>query len=148
MLVISRETNPFDHTGIVFDERALGMIGATGVPVKQVFTLKLVGFVFDSKLTWGPMSAAITNKARMRLGALHRLRPVLDDANLKTMYIMFIRSIMEYGGVQFQGAADRHLARLDCIQESTMKLGNFQIESLQSRRDAATTALVSKLLDR
>jgi hypothetical protein len=54
---------------------------------------------------------------------------------------------MEYGGAQFQGAAASHLAKLDAIQESAMKLGNFEIESLQSRREASTTSLVFKLLD-
>jgi hypothetical protein len=147
MMVVSKRRVPFDPTGIVFDERRPDKIGVAGIPIKQVSSLKLVGFVFDCKLTWGPMIAAIAKKARMRLGALRRLRPLLDDANLKTMYIMFIRSIMEFGGAQFQGAAASHLDKLDVIQESAMKLGNFEIESLQSRREAATAALVFKLLD-
>jgi hypothetical protein len=147
MMVISRRQLPFDPTGIVFDERRPEKIGIAGIPIRQVTSLKLVGFVFDCKLTWGPMITAIAKKARMRLGALRRLRPLLNDANLKTMYIMFIRSIMEFGGSQFQGAADCHLAKLDRVQESAMKLGNFEIESLQSRREAVTAALLFKLLD-
>jgi hypothetical protein len=147
MMVISNKRVPFDPTGIVFDERRPDMIGVAGIPVKQVKSLKLVGFLFDCKLTWGPMIDAIAKKARIRLGALRRLRPLLNDSNMKTMYIMFVRSIMEYGSAQFQGAAESHLVKLDRIQESAMKLGNFMIEPLKHRREAATASLVFKLLD-
>jgi hypothetical protein len=147
MMVVSNKDVPFDPYGVVFDERAPGKIGIGGIPVKHVSSMKLVGFTFDPKLTRKPMIDAIAKKARIRLGALRRLRPLLSDENMKTMYIMFVRSIMEYGGVQFQGARDTHLAKLDRIQASAMKLGNFEIESLKQRRDAATASLIFKLLD-
>ena len=44
---------------------------------------------------------------------LTRLRPLLDNKNLECMYTTFIRPIMEYGSVQFMGAASTHLAQLD-----------------------------------
>jgi hypothetical protein len=31
--------------------------------------------------------------------------PMLDAENMKTMYIAFIRSVLEYGSVQYMGAA-------------------------------------------
>ena len=60
---------------------------------------------------------------------------------------MFIRSIMEYNSVSWMGAAESHLSKLDRIQLSAQKIGSFDVESLQCRRDAAALSLALKLLD-
>jgi len=72
---------------------------------------------------------------------------MLDNTNLTMMYTMFVRSIMEYGNVVYMGAAKSHLDKLDRVQESAMKLGGFEVESLESRREAATISLAFDLLD-
>ena len=59
------------------------------------------------------------------------------------MYIMFIRSIMEYGSLVYMGAAKSHLDKLDRVHESAMKLCGFEIESLESRREAAAVQWAS-----
>ena len=38
---------------------------------------------------------------------------MLDDNNMKTMYTMVVRSVMEYGNVVYMGAAQTHLQKLD-----------------------------------
>jgi hypothetical protein len=81
------------------------------------------------------------------LGMLTRLRPLLDDQNMETMYTTFIRPILEYGSIQFMGAADTHLHKLDAVQRAAERIGRFQVESLQSRREAAAISLTFKLLD-
>ena len=118
-----------------------------GVPVEQVSQLKLVGYTFDSKMTWGPMIDSLTKKARIRVGALYRMRSMLDSDNLKLMYIAFIRSILEYGSVQFMGAGKSHLEKLDRIQRSAERIGNVKLESLHTRREASLLSLIFKLLD-
>ena len=115
--------------------------------MEQVEELKLCGFIFDVKMRWGPMIDMLAKKARSRMAALKRLRFVLDDANMKTMYIMFVRSVMEYGNVVYMGAADSHLAKLDRVQKSAEQIGNFTVESLECRREAAAISLALKLLD-
>ena len=137
MIVMSNRAEPFDPTGINFD----------GEQVVQVETMKLVGFTLDCKLTWKPMVEAIAKKARIRLGALRRLKRHLDSNNIKTMYTAFVRSTMEYGNMLYMGAAPSTLKMLDNIQESAMKIGGFEIESLSSRREAAAVAFALRLLD-
>ena len=63
------------------------------------------------------------------------------------MYTTFIRPIMEYGSVQFMGAAPTHLAQLDQIQRTAEEIGRFTIESLHSRREAAAISFTLKLLN-
>ena len=136
MMLVSQKHTPFDLTGIVMDGKA----------VEQMTQMKLVGFIFDSKMRWGQMIDKVARKARARLAALRRLVPVLDAGNLKTMYMMFIRSCIEYGSVLYMGAADTHLQKLDRIQASAERMCGFQLESLESRRDAAAMSLALKLL--
>ena len=54
---------------------------------------------------------------------------------------------MEYGNMLYMGAAPSTLKILDSIQESAMKIGGFEIESLSSRREAAAAAFALRLLD-
>ena len=117
--------------------------------VEVVEVQKVVGYTLDSKLTWGPMVNALAVKARKRLAALVRLKPMLDSENLKTVYTMFIRSILEYGYIAVPSSlgADSHLNKLDRIQASAEKIGGFKIETLGSRREAAAVAFSLKLMD-
>jgi hypothetical protein len=127
--------------------KGLDKIHMGGVVLEQVSQMKLVGFVFDSKLSWGPMVDRLAAKARSKLGALRRLKPFLSSEVMKLMYTAFIRSGMEYGSLLYMGAADSHLSKLDRVQLSAQKLAGFEVESLRSRRDAACLSLACKLLD-
>ena len=77
------------------------------------------------------------------------LRHLLDDANMKTIYCTFVRPILEYGSVQFMGAAGTHLEKLDAVQraQAAKKIGGFEVESLQSRREAAAISFTLKIMD-
>ena len=107
----------------------------------------LVGLKIDNKMRWGPMVKKLATKARQRIGALNRVRHLLNSQNLKTLYMMFIRSIMEYNSVCWMGAAQSHLSSLDRIQHTAEKMRGFTAEPLQARRDATTMSLALKLLD-
>ena len=89
----------------------------------------------------------LATKARQRIGALCRVRHLLNGENLKTIYLMFIRSIMEYNSVCWMGAAQSHLSKLDRIQASAERIGGFKVESLGCRREAAAMSIALKLLD-
>ena len=59
------------------------------------------------------MIDGMAKKARKRLGMLSRLRPLLSDSNMESMYVSLIRPIMEYGSMQWMGAAQCHLDKFD-----------------------------------
>ena len=118
-----------------------------GAPIKRKPAVKLVGYLFDEKMTWSGMIEANAKKARQRIGMLSRLRHLLDDRNMKTMYCTFIRPILEYGSVQYMGAAPTHLGRLDSVQRMAERIGHFEVEPLQSRREAAAMSFTLKLMD-
>ena len=49
--------------------------------------------------------------------------------------------------MQFMGAADTHLKKLDSIHEKAQRIGNFTLGPLKSRREAAAISFTLKLLD-
>ena len=102
VMVVSQKRVPFDPSGIVFDTNELSVVDTT----------TLVGLKMDSRMRWGPMVDHLAVKARKRIGAMSRVRHLLDSSNLKTIYLMFIRSIMEYNSVSWMGAAESHLSKL------------------------------------
>jgi hypothetical protein len=93
------------------------------------------------------MNDKLAKKARVRLGAIRRLKPMLDSTNLETMYKMFVRSILEYDSVVYMGATKSHLAKHDRVKKSAERIGGFTVESLGSRREAAAVSLGLDLLD-
>lgn len=135
---------PHMRRGARFD--LLGQLSMGGKPIKQVDQMKLVGYTFDSRMTWGPMVDRLARKARCKLGAIRRLSKFLDPQNLKLMYTTFVRSGLEYGSVLYMGAADSHLLKLDRIQHSAQAMGGFVVEGLGARREAACVKLACKLM--
>ena len=105
MVVVLQKRRPFNPDGVVFDGFKL--------PVKPC--IKLVGYTIDSNLRWGQIIDRIAKKARSRIVALRRIQPYLTKDNVKTIYTMFIRSVMEYGSVTWMGAANSHLSKLDRV---------------------------------
>ena len=125
--IFSRKPNPIDPYGMMFLEH---------------HEVEVVGV---QKLTYGPMVDGFAKKARKRLAALVRLKPMLDSGNLKTMHTMFVRSIMEYGSIAWMGAADTDLKKLDRVQAAAEKVGGFTVEALGVRREAVAVEFSLKL---
>ena len=78
---------------------------------------------------------------------------MLDDKSIMRAYKTFVRSKIEYGSLAYcWGAAERHLKKLDRIQESAVALlrnpdPSLLPPSLESRREQAAIGFTCKLLD-
>ena len=138
-MVISRKSaaNAFKPDGIHFMGRA----------VEPVEELKLVGFIFDPKMTMKPMVDHVARKARQKLGAIKRLQHHLDSKNLEQMFKAFVRSSLEYGNLHYMSAGESIKSKLDKVQAAAERLGGFSVEPLRSRREAALIGFAFKLLD-
>ena len=136
-MVFSQEKCPFDASQLVFE----------GFPVEQVKDSKVVGYVLDSKLRWGKMIEMLARKAKGRIAALQRVKHLLSSNNLRPVYTMFIRSIMEYGSVAWCGVAVSHLQKLDRIQDRAKRIGGFEVDSLAAKREAAVLSFDLKLMN-
>lgn len=108
--------------------------------------LLLVGYLFDSKLTWGPFVDKLASKARRALGVVRSIRRLLRSSDLAVLFKAFVRSTVEYGMLGYMAAAPSHLAKLEKVQESAERLCDAGFPSLSGRRDAGAFGLICKLL--
>ena len=134
--LISRKRTPFDVSRLRFQ----------GKEIDFVKELKLVVFTFDSIMTMEPMVKKTSKKSRAKIAALFRLRSYLSSDNLELMYKASVRSVMEYGSLEYMLAAPSNLQELDRNQATAKRLGGFKVESLVSRRDTSLIGLVFMLL--
>jgi len=127
---------------------AIDRLQFDGVYVGYENELKVVGVIYDHKLTWGPMLAEMTGRGRRALGYLNRLGRLVTPYDIAQVYRYFVRSKMEYGNASYIGAAKSHLARLDAVQGRAERLsGGILFQPLAGRRDAACFGLLCKILD-
>ena len=80
--------------------------------ISEVNSIKVLGFTFDSLLTWEPHITDILSHARQRAGQLYRCRSLLTNQDMTNIYKSWIRPMLEYGNILYSGAAATHLNRL------------------------------------
>ena len=84
--------------------------------IPEVSSIKVLGFLFDSALTWQKHIDSVLCRGKQRLGQLYRYRSLLGSQGIATAYKSWIRPSLEYGTILYSGAAQSHLARLDSFQ--------------------------------
>ena len=118
-----------------------------GVLIKESKVLSILGFHFDSHLTWGYMIDTTVQRCRQRLGCLRRVSEYLGTEGLSLAYRAFVCPVAEYGGILLLGASATQLAKLDCMQQFAEQLCSSSFVPLSRRRHAAALGLLCKLLD-
>ena len=97
----------------------------------EVDTHKYLGIYLSSDGSWHKQIGYIKEKAWARINIMGRLRLVLDRKSLETIYISFIKPILEYGNEICD----------NCQQYEKDDLEKIQIEG--ARMATVTTKLVS-----
>ena len=111
-LTVSRKRDPNKNPPLVMD----------GIPFAERKTLKILGYMFDSKGLWSTHIEQTVKEAHQRLGAINRVKQYLKDDGVCIAYKAFVRSKLEYGNLIYWGAAETHLAKLDCVQQQAQRL--------------------------
>ena len=119
-----------------------------GVAVEEVTTLRLLGVTFDNTMNFGQHLRSVTLRATQRIGFLRKASPVLDPPGRLTAYKGFVRPLMEYCPLVWNGAAPSHLARLDRVQKRALSLigPGAVVDSLALRRTISGLCVLFKLM--
>ena len=87
-----------------------------GSVVEMVSELKILGVIFDSKLTFEKQVGAIAASASMRVGILRKIMSVFRDvAIVSKCFRAFILLVLEYCSPVWMSAATSHLSLLDRV---------------------------------
>ena len=103
---------------------------------------RVLGFTFDSLLTWEPHIVSILNRGKQRASQVYCCRSLLTSQALSLMYKSWIHPALEYGSILYAGAASTHLQRLDCLQSRIEQTCSSHFQSLLHRRNASIIGLV------
>ena len=118
-----------------------------GVLIKESKVLSILGFHFDSRLTWDYMIDSTVRCCRQRLGCLRRISEYLGTEDLSLAYRPFVHPVAKYGGIFLLGASATQLSKLDCMQQFAERLCSSSFVLLSRRHHAAALGLLCKLSD-
>ena len=96
-----------------------------GQPIKIDKTVKFLGLIFDSKLTWNAHIAYIEEKCKKRLNLMRMLSGQTwgaSKSSLLTIYRVLIRSILDYGSIVYNSTSLTNKRRLDAIQHRALRI--------------------------
>ena len=106
LMLISRRSVPSDLTPLKIGDTVL----------QRVETHKHLGLWFDTKLTWSYHIDQTCTKASRRINMMMPLKYKLFRNTLETIYIAYVRPILEYGDVIFDNCTENLKSDLENIQ--------------------------------
>ena len=90
--------------------------------INEVTKHKHIGLWLENNLSWHEHIHNISTKAEKKLNIIKQMKFKLARKTLEKLYFSFIRPILEYGDVVWQGASHSDLRKLDVIQVEAMRL--------------------------
>ena len=134
--------------------------------VERCSRVRDLGIILDSKLTFIEHYNAIINKANSMLGFIKRFCFNFQDPyTIKTLYIAYVRSILEYCSIVWSPFQITHIERIESVQKQFMlyalrKLGwtalplpsykarcmLINIQTLKERREFAMISFVNDIV--
>ena len=105
-MIISRKSIPTGRQPVIFGNN----------PLKNVCNHKHLGLWFDTKLSWSYHIDQICIQASKRLNMMLPLKYKLSRNTLETMYISYVRPILEYGDIIFDNCSTLLKNNLEKIQ--------------------------------
>lgn len=156
VITFSRRKSPFLHT------YSIG-----GKAVSRVSLIKDLGVLLDNKLSFNNHVEYIANKANRSWGMLRRYACEFSDPYvIRTLYLSFVRSLLEYASIVWYPYYNVHISRIESIQkrflrftlrglpwvdpnnlppyQSRLKL--ISLESLEVRRTVARVLFLHRIL--
>ena len=106
LISLKRDLFPSPHCPLTMDDTI----------ILETSSIKVLGFHFDSLLTWEPQISDILGCARRGAGQLYCCCSLLTQNNMCTVYKSWIRPTLVYGNILYSGAATTHLHHLDALQ--------------------------------
>ena len=73
------------------------MIGNNNIQRKS--SMKLLGVLLDEQISWNDHVRTVKNKITKNIGLLHRVSEFLNEDSLKTVYLSYINSYLNYTNI-------------------------------------------------
>lgn len=111
-LLLSRKSNHINHPPVFMNNHL----------ISEVKEHKHLGVFLSHDLSWHKQIEYIKSKAWKRVNIMRSLKFKLDRVSLETVYITFIRPILEYGDILFDNCTQQEKYELDKIQNEAARV--------------------------
>ena len=111
--------------------------------IEEVKSFTYLGLSFSHNLKWNNHIEEVSIKARKRLSAMSPLKKMLDRKALHSIYMAFVRPVMEYGIVVWGGSYDNDIYKLEQINIAAMRLISGATANSNIHNLYIETALIS-----
>ena len=104
------------------------------VQIEEVEYHKHLGVIISNDCSWHQHISYIKQKAWCRINIMRKLKFKLDRKSLETIYIAFIRPILEYADVIWDNCADYEKEQLEKIQNEAARIatGTTKLVSIEN----------------
>ena len=103
--------------------------------INEVTSHKHIGFIFTNDCNWHEHIDYVKTKAWFRINIMRKLKFQLDRKSLETIYISFIRPLLEYANVVWD----------NCTQYESNELEKIQIEAARIVTGATKLVILHSL---
>lgn len=115
----------------------------------RVNSIRDLGVMMDSKVSFNPHIDNILNRAFKNLGFITRIsKPLKKISTLKLLYNSFVRSILEFASVVWNPSYQIHINRIEKVQKKFVKLLNYRCHRLDSYENSLNYYNLTSLLNR
>ena len=111
-LLVSRKINKYHHPPLFMQD----------CQITEVESHKHLGLYLSNDCTWHEHINYITEKAWYRINILRKLKFNLDRKSLETIYLTFIRPLLEYGDIIWDNCTQQEKTELDKIQNEAARI--------------------------
>ena len=123
-IIFSRKRNKPLHPPIVMDQKQ----------INEVSSHKHLGVFLSNDCTWHEHMEYIKSKAWKRINVMRKLKFILDRRSLQTIYLTFIRPLLEYANVVWDNCTLYEVNELEKIQYEAARIvtGTTKLVSINS----------------
>ena len=94
-------------------------------PIKLAKTIKFLGLIFDSKLTWNAHIAYMEEKCKKRLNLMRMISGQNWGASKTSLLIIYralVHSVLDYGATAYNSTSQTNKQKLDKIQSKALRI--------------------------
>ena len=104
----------------------VGPLFMENTPINEVEAHKHLGLFLSNDCSWHQHINYIKDKAWARINIMRRLKYKLDRKSLESIYISFIRPLLEYGDTIWDNCTQYEKYELDKIQSEAARIASYR----------------------
>ena len=97
------------------------MLAINGKVIERTTSIKFLGILLDGYLSWKNHISVVENKVSKNIGILHKDKNIFIKGGLKTLYLSFVHSYLNYKNIAWGNTIQTKLKKLASKQRQAIR---------------------------